>query len=288
MGGHPMIDVHTHWMAPRHWGQEWDEHWRPVMGTGWPDVTPEQFDAAMADGGVTAAIVFGVRATSAGVATPNAHVAEFCAARPRRTIGFMALDPADVDAIDQLAEGSARGLRGAKLYPVLSERSPDDLELDPFFAQAEEDGLVLIWHVGGTASRIGRLSQSHPFVIDEIARRHPDLTQVMAHLASPWQRDAIAVLRKHPRVFADVSGLWARPVDGSWALHLAAEFGVDDKLLFGSDYPMFTPRAAAEGLRGLAGGSRPGSAPLDPAVVEGVLTRDALALLGLDGEENRA
>src|SRR5690606_18879118 len=108
---------------------------------------------------------------------------------------------------------------------------------DPRFAavldRADRAGLVLLWHVGGTASRIGRLAQSHPFMIDEIAVRHPELTQVMAHLGSPWQRDAVAVLRKNPRVFADVSGLWARPVDGSWALHLATEFGVAGKLLFG-------------------------------------------------------
>ncbi len=276
-----MIDVHTHWMSPRHWGEEWTRHWRPVVGADWPEVSEDEFDTAMADGGVTTAIVFGVRASRAGVATPNEHIARFCSERPGRTLGFMSLDLADPDVVEQMDEGVRLGLVGAKLYPVLSDADPLDPALEPVFARAEQAGLVLLWHIGGTASRIGRLAYSRPLIIDEIARRHPDLTQIMAHMGAPWQRDAVAVLRKNPRVFADVSGLWTRPVDGSWALHTAAEYGVDGKLLFGSDYPTFAPRAAVEALRGLAGTDRPGFAPLDPGVVEGIVDRDALVLLGL-------
>ena len=44
-----------------------------------------------------------------------------------------------------------------------------------------------------------------PLVMDEIAIAFPELRIVMAHLGHPWQADTIAVIRKHPHVYADVS-----------------------------------------------------------------------------------
>ena len=119
-----MIDFHTHCHRPEHWGCEWDRHWKPVYGRDAHDYGPQEYDRAMAP--VTAACVFGIRATAAGVLTPNAFTERFCAETATETIGFMALDPTDPDVLDQLADGVARGLRGIKLYPVLALFDPRD------------------------------------------------------------------------------------------------------------------------------------------------------------------
>jgi hypothetical protein len=66
----------------------------------------------MSAGGVELAFVFGLRATRSGVITPNEYVQTFCAETQTPTIGFMALDLADADVLDQLADGIARGLPG--------------------------------------------------------------------------------------------------------------------------------------------------------------------------------
>ena len=55
----------------------------------------------------------------------------------------------------------------------------------------------------------------------------------------------IGVLRKNRNVYSDVSASWARPMDGYLALARAQEWGAVPKLLFGSDYPLWTPKLLA-------------------------------------------
>lgn len=277
-----MFDVHTHCQQPQHWGSEWDDHWGPVYGHGAHTFSPQEYDAAMAAAGVSAAAVFGLRATAAGVATPNEYVEWFCAETITETIGFMALDPTDDDVLTQLADGVARGLRGIKLYPVLALFNPKDERFDPFYAAAAADGLVILWHMGATPSPAGLLEVSQPLVVDEVARRHPDLVQVMAHMGHPWQREALVVCRKNRRVFTDVSASWARPFDGYHALVRAQEWGVVDKLLFGSDFPIWTPAEAVTGLHEVASIRPPGFPAVSPETLDWVINGDPRPALGLD------
>jgi hypothetical protein len=276
-----MLDVHTHCHLSKHWGCEWHDHWKPTYGYDYPDHTPAQYDAAMK--GVDLAFVFGIRASEAGVITPNEYVEWFCASTETPTVGFMSLDLADDDLFDQLSDGIARGLRGVKLYPVLARFDPRDTTHDAFYRAATEAGLIVLWHMGATPSPAGDLSVSNPLVVDEVARRHPGLTQIIAHLGHPWQRETIVTLRKNPRVFADVSACWARPMDGYLALARAQEWNVVNKLLFGSDFPLWTPEQAVSGLRDLAATARPGMPAIVPATLEWLLDGDPRSALGLTG-----
>jgi hypothetical protein len=221
-----------------------------------------------------------MRATKAGVRTPNEFVARFCAATATPTVGFMSLDLSDPDVLDQLADGVANGLRGIKLYPVLAGFDPRDTAHDPFFAEATRLGLVVLWHMGATPSPAGDLSLSNPLLVDDVARRHPDLVQIIAHLGHPWQRESIVTCRKNRRVFTDVSASWARPLDGYLALVRAQEWDIVDKLLFGSDYPMWTPKEAADGLRALAA-TATGLPSVHESTLDQILHGDPLGDLGL-------
>jgi predicted TIM-barrel fold metal-dependent hydrolase len=110
----------------------------------------------------------------------------------------------------------------------------------------------------------------------------PDLTIIMAHIGHPWQVDALVVVRKHPNVWADVSGSVLRPW-GHWnAMRMAAEWGVLDKLLFGSDFPASTPQETMARLRAVNDPIR-GTAlpPVPEEKIEEIIHRDSLALLGL-------
>ena len=193
----------------------------------------------------------------------------------------MSLDPTDDDVLDQLADGVARGLRGIKLYPVLALFDPRDERFDPFYRAATENGLVLLWHMGATPSPAGSLIVSQPLVIDEVARRHPDLVQVMAHMGHPWQREAMVVCRKNRKVFTDVSASWARPFDGYHALVRAQEWAVVDKLLFGSDFPIWTPAQAVAGLREIAAMRPPGLPHVQQSTLDWLLDGDPREVLGL-------
>ncbi|MDW8215721.1 MAG: amidohydrolase family protein, partial [Roseiflexaceae bacterium] len=83
---------------------------------------------------------------------------------------------------------------------------------------------------------------AHPLLMDEIAIRYPDLKIIMAHMGHPWQTDTCAVIRKHPNIFADLSGDFYRPFSFWEQLIKATEWNVLDKILLGSDYPITTCR----------------------------------------------
>lgn len=273
------IDVHTHCLVGSHWGHEWETNWEPVYGGSWKDVTPATYDEAMH--GVDLAIVFGMRATAVGVNTPHDYVASFCAQVRTPTIGFMALDPSDEDVIAEMEYAHSLGLRGIKLYPVLAGFDPTSPRHDPFYRRATELKLPLLWHMGTTPSPVGHLQYTQPLLIDEVARRHPDLVQILAHIGHPWQRETLMVLRKHRNVFSDVSGVWSRPFDGYAALVRAQEWDVVDKLLFGSDFPLWTPDEGIAGLRELAS-LRSGTLPyVRSETVERIIEADSAVLLGL-------
>jgi len=274
-----IVDVHTHNHQPEHWGDEHKKNWEPAYGEPYPRISPEMYDAAMKKAGVDVAIVFGLAASRAGVHTPNRFVADYCAQLSTPTVAFTALDPLDTDWREQLDEAYELGFKGVKLYPVLSLFDPLDPAFDEFYRLCSERRMTILWHMGATPSAQGRLSLSQPLVVEEVARRHPDLKQIMAHMGHPWQRDAVVVLRKHANVYADVSASWHRPMDGFMALVNAQEWGVVNKLFFGSDYPLWEPSDAIARFRSLAD-FRAGNLPhvLDETV-ESILHQDALGLL---------
>ena len=275
-----LVDVHTHFMRGAHWGSEWRDHWQPIYGHPWNDVTVLDYDRAMSD--VDVALVFGIRATAAGIATPHEELARFCDSTRTNTIGFMALDPSDPDALEQMKYGVELGLKGVKLYPVLAHFDATDPAFGKFFEALIANRLPVLWHVGTTPSPAGDLKLSMPMMIDDVARRHPELVQIMAHMGHPWQRETLAILRKNHRVFADVSASWARPFDGFHALVRAQEWGVVDKLLFGSDFPLWTPAEAIQGLFEISELRSGGLPHVTTETVEQILDQEALTLLGLD------
>lgn len=246
-----MLDVHTHCLLPEHWGREWTDHWQPTTGVPWPRTDPEQYDAAMAEAGVNVALVCGIRASALGVKTPPEFVAQFCERTSTPTVGLAALDLLDPDLGEQLERSIDLGLKGVKLYPAMAGFDASDERYDRFYSRASDAGLVLLWHMGATVTPAGHLKASQPMLLDEVARRHPNLRQIIAHVGSPWHRDAIAVMRKNRNVWADISGVWQRPTEGRAILKMAEEFSVGEKLLFGSDFPLHTPAEVRAGIEAL-------------------------------------
>jgi predicted TIM-barrel fold metal-dependent hydrolase len=140
----------------------------------------------------------------------------------------------------------------------------------------------MLIHQGTTFARAGSLLQARPILLDEIALRHPRLRIVIAHMGHPWFDEAIAVVRRHPHVYADVSALVSRRWLLYQALVTAVEYRVEHKLLFGTDFPFFTARQTIEGLRSVTGPAfGPHLPQIDPQVVEDIVHRPTLELLGI-------
>jgi hypothetical protein len=60
------------------------------------------------------------------------------------------------------------------------------------------------------------------------------------------------------------------------------EWGVTGKLLFGSDFPLWSPAEGQRGLRGLAVRFGEPFPPISVDVVEEIIGRDSCSLLGLE------
>lgn len=232
------------------------------------------------------AIVFGGKARLSGLWVDDEHVAAYAGAHPDRLIGFMSLDPTQPGWRDELRNGHRDlGLRGIKLMPMYAGFDPGDEAFDPLWRYASDQGLPVLLHTGTTFVSQAPIEYARPMLADKVARRYPELRMILAHLGHPYEGECIAVIRKHPNVYADVSALHYRPFQLWRALMLVQEYGVWDKLLFGSDYPFTTVNASVDGLREIAKVKSPAGLPdLVAAEVERLIDRDALTLLGLSDE----
>ena len=101
-------------------------------------------------------------------------------------------------------------------------------------------------------------------------------------MGHPWIAETIVLIRKHPNLYADISALHYRPWQFYNGLVLALEYGVEDKLLFGSDWPFATPVETEAGLRSINRFTEGTALPRVPQdVIERIIGRDSLELLGL-------
>ncbi|MFP6750883.1 MAG: amidohydrolase family protein, partial [Pirellulaceae bacterium] len=119
--------------------------------------------------------------------------------------------------------------------------------------------------------------------LDRVAPRFPDVNFILAHLGHPFGGECVVTIRKHKNLFTDISALHYRPFQFFQTLMLVQEYGVWDKLLFGTDYPFTTVTATLEALRSLNQMVEGTNFPrLDETAIEEMIYRDSLALLGLE------
>src|SRR5689334_19635493 len=137
-------------------------------------------------------------------------------------------------------------------------------------------------HQATTFPSTGDLLSALPLPLDEIAIRFPALKIVLAHLGHPWEADCVVTVRKHPHLYTDISALHGRPWRFYQAMITAVEYGIGDRILFGSDFPFFTPEQTAAGLRSVNDLTRGTALPGVPeALIDAILQRDAIEVLGL-------
>jgi hypothetical protein len=59
--------------------------------------------------------------------------------------------------------------------------------------------------------------------------------------------ECVVLIRKHPNLYTNISALHYRPLRHYQALLTAIEYGVEHKLIFGSDFPSATPAQVIAG-----------------------------------------
>jgi uncharacterized protein len=277
-----VVDVHTHYFRdPDHFSAEFAAQAKKGrnidLTVRWPEYAATASDAAKT-------IVFGGKARLSGLWVPDSEVAAYVASQPDRLIGFLSLDPTQRGWQDELEEGFRNlHLKGIKLMPMYAGFPPNSPELEYLWEYAAKNGLPVLCHTGTTFVRQAPLKHTLPVLIDEVAIRFPDVKIIMAHLSHPYEGECVVTIRKHPNVYADCSALHYRPFQLYHSLMLLQEYGVWQKLLFGSDYPFTTVAASLTGMRNLNKMLEGTALPrLDLDAMDQVFERQSLQLLGIN------
>lgn len=196
------------------------------------------------------AVVFTVdtEAFTGHPALSNEEIAEGAAKHADVLLPFASVDPAKGRAGARLLRRlvTEHGMRGLKFHPSLQNFAPNDGSAYPLLEVAQELGIPAVFHTGqtgiGANMRGGggvRLSLSNPMLLDDVAVEFPDLVIILAHPSFPWQDEALAVATHKPNVYIDLSG-WS-PKYFPPQLVRYADSLLQDKVLFGTDYPLITP-----------------------------------------------
>ena len=282
-----IVDCHTHvWASAEQLGRNAREYLRRQSGRDDLDASPAEHAAAAEYAAKT--FVLGYRSKHLGAAVPNEFIAEHVARHPGRMIGFAAVDPTVDGAVTEAAELlSRKEFRGLTISPTSQNFHPADSRAMKLYELACKQGVPIIFHQGTHFVPQGCMEYARPFLLDQIAREFADLTIILASLGHPWIEESIALIGKHPRVFADVAGLIRRPWQAYNALVLAHQFNVMDKVLFGSDFPYFTAAEAIKSVYSLHGVTQGTNLPSVPReTLRSMVERDTLTALGIARPED--
>jgi predicted TIM-barrel fold metal-dependent hydrolase len=169
------------------------------------------------------------------------------------------------------------GVRGFKFHPNVQAFYPNDRMAYPLYEAIEEFGLPAVFHTGQSGIGQGapggggiRLKYSNPLHVDDVAADFPGLPIILAHPSFPWQDEALAVAIHKPLVHIDLSG-WSPKYFPPQLIQYANSL-LQDKVLFGSDYPLITPDRWLADFDAL---------PIKPEVRPKILKDNAVRLLGL-------
>ena len=247
------IDVHVHVHADQHGHLALDDELNAAAakyfkGEPYDPTVPEIADDYRRLH--MAAVIFTVDAEAATgqPALSNEEIADLAAQHSDVLIPFGSIDPArgaaGIRAARRLVE--EHGVRGFKFHPSFQGFLPNDFRVYPLYEELQSLGVPALFHTGQTgigANMPGgggiRLKYSNPLHIDDVAADFPGLKIIMAHPSFPWQDEALSVATHKQDVYIDLSG-WS-PKYFPPNLVRYANTLLQDKVLFGSDFPLITP-----------------------------------------------
>jgi predicted TIM-barrel fold metal-dependent hydrolase len=279
-----IVDVHSHaWQYPDHFSDDFRSQAQAARGGVEVDLTVEYETYRERAVEETVTVVFGGKARRSGLWVDDTFVAQYVKQDEDRLIGFLSVDPTQHGWEEELRHGHQElGMKGIKLLPMYAGFRPCDRVLDPLWQYATQHHLPVLLHTGTTFISQAPLEFTLPRHLDDVAMRYPEVRIIMAHLGHPYEGECIVTIRKHRNVYADISALHYRPFQLYQSLMLVQEYGVWDKLLFGTDYPFTDVNASVAGVKALNMMLEGTALPrLDAEQIDAMIHRDSLSLLGL-------
>lgn len=161
-------------------------------------------------------------------------------------------------------------------------RPINDKSIYPLYEWCAGNNVPVILFTGSTGKGSGLrgggglyLYYDHPMYIDMIARDFPKLNIIISHPAWPWQDEMLAVLEHKANILGNDLHGWL-PKYFTPGLKQRMNSIMQDKFMFGSDYPLFTYERLFDAWDNYG---------LKPEVLEKVYTKNTLRILEQLGME---
>ena len=189
------------------------------------------------DGRFDRFLVHSVATTPMQVKSINRFIGEQVAEHPQMFFGFGAMHPDSEDLRGDVEHLLECGLQGVKIHPDIQAFALDDSRAMKMYEQCENAGIPILIHTGDH-----RYDYSNPDRLISVLKAFPRLTVIGAHLGgwSVWE-EACDKMAGTPNLYVDCSStfpFWNKDE----ARKLILRWGFD-RVLFGSDYPMWHPTA---------------------------------------------
>ena len=215
-----------------------------------PPVTLDDMARTYRDADMRAVLLAWDAETTTGLPrVSNDFVADAVRRYPDVFLGFASVDPWKGRLAIAEAERAVKtlGLRGLKLHPIVQAFWPNDRRFYPLWETCAALNVPVMFHTGTTGVGAGvpggnglYLKYGNPMpALDDLAADFPGLTIIGAHPSWPWQEEMLAIAMHKTNIYIDLSG-WS-PKYFSPILVQYAKTLLQDRVLFGTDYPFLTP-----------------------------------------------
>ncbi len=183
--------------------------------------------------GVCHNLIFSVATTPHQVNSINSFIADCVREGEGRYTGLGSLHPDSDDIKGDIRHIKELGFKGIKLHPDFQKFRIDDEKLFTIYSECEGE-LPLLLHTGDK-----RYDYSNPQRMSNVLKKFPKLTVIGAHFGgwSLWE-EAADMLSVYDNFYVDTSSSfhWLKK---DTAEKLIRKYGAD-KVLFGSDFPMWS------------------------------------------------
>lgn len=219
------------------------------------------------EAGIDRFLVQSVATTPKQVKRINEFIAAEVQKRPDILVGFGTLHPDSDDLDGDIEHLMGLGLKGVKLHPDIQAFKIDDYRCLKIYERCEQNCLPVLMHTGDN-----RYDYSNPNRLLPILEIYTGLTVIGAHFGgwSIWE-EASEKYAGIKNFYVDCSSSlpFLKP---ETAREIIRRYGAD-RVLFGTDYPMWKPKTEMESFLALG---------LDESEIKCILNTNVSKLLGLE------
>ncbi len=192
--------------------------------------------------GIDRFIVQSVATTPHQVGSINEFIAQSVSASNGKFIGLGTLHPDTNDLLGDIEHLKELGLRGVKLHPDIQAFKIDDYRCLKIYEQCEKENLPILMHTGDH-----RYDYSNPNRLLPVLKIYTALTVIGAHFGgwSIWD-EAADKLAGIKNFYVDCSSSMPY-ISSDKTREIIDRYGID-RVLFGTDYPMWSPSSEIDSL----------------------------------------